>query len=178
MARGGSPRSTSTRTARSREGRRAPRVRVARLPGADDLPLPFYASDGAAGADLAAAVDGELVIEPGARALVPTGLCIELPPGYEAQVRPRSGLALHHGVLLPNAPGTIDADYRGELSVILLNAGSEPFTVKRGDRIAQIVVAPATRVRWEAAARLGATRRGAGGFGHSGRQSRRGKESS
>jgi dUTP pyrophosphatase len=154
------------------------RVRVARRPGAEDLPLPFYATDGAAGADLAAAVDGELVIEPGARALVPTGLCIELPPGYEAQVRPRSGLALDHGVLLPNAPGTIDADYRGELSVILLNAGREPFTVKRGDRIAQIVVAPATRVRWEAAARLGDTRRGTGGFGHSGRRTRREEESS
>jgi len=153
--------------------RRAVRVRVARLPGAEDLPLPFYATDGAAGADLAAAVDGELVIEPGARALVPTGLCLELPPGYEAQVRPRSGLALHHGVLLPNAPGTIDSDYRGELSVILLNAGSEAFTVKRGDRIAQIVVAPVTRVRWEEAARLGDTRRGAGGFGHSGRRAPR-----
>lgn len=173
MARGGSPRRASTRAARSREGRRAVRVCVVRLPGAEDLPLPFYASDGAAGADLAAAVEGELVIEPGARALVPTGLSIELPPGYEAQVRPRSGLALRYGVLLPNAPGTIDSDYRGELSVILLNAGNEPFTVKRGDRIAQIVVAPATRVRWEAVARLGETRRGAGGFGHSGRRARR-----
>lgn len=173
MARGGSPRSTSTRPARSRGTRRALRVRVARLPGAEDLPLPFYASDGAAGADLAAAVDGELVIEPGARALVPTGLRIELPPGYEAQVRPRSGLALHHGVLLPNAPGTIDSDYRGELSVILLNAGSQPFTVKRGDRIAQIVVAPVSRATWEEAAQLDETRRGAGGFGHSGRRARR-----
>lgn len=168
MARGGSPRSTPVGAARGREGRRAVRVRVVRLPGAEDLPLPFYASAGAAGADLAAAVDGELVIEPGARALVPTGLAIELPPGYEAQVRPRSGLALRYGVLLPNAPGTIDADYRGELSVILLNAGKEPFTVKRGDRIAQLVVAPATRVHWEAADRLGETPRGAGGFGHSG----------
>jgi dUTP pyrophosphatase len=145
------------------------RVRVARLPGAEDLPLPLYATEGAAGADLAAAVDGELVIEPGARALVPTGLCLELPPGYEAQVRPRSGLALHHGVLLPNAPGTIDSDYRGELRVILWNGGSEPFTVKRGDRIAQIVVAPVTRACWEEAPRLEDTPRGAGGFGHSGR---------
>jgi dUTP pyrophosphatase len=149
---------------------RALRVRVARVPGAEDLPLPFYATDGAAGADLAAAVDGELVIEPGARALVPTGLRVELPAGFEAQVRPRSGLALRHGVLLPNAPGTIDSDYRGELSVILLNAGPEPFTVKRGDRIAQLVVAPVTRVRWEEAERLAETRRGAGGFGHSGRR--------
>jgi dUTP pyrophosphatase len=178
VARGGSPRSTSARgarkeTVRSRTVCRDVRVRVARLPGAEDLPLPHYATDGAAGADLAAAVDGELVIEPGARALVPTGLSIEVPPGYEAQIRPRSGLALHHGVLLPNAPGTIDSDYRGELSVILWNAGGEPFTVKRGDRIAQIVVAPVTRVRWEPAARLGETPRGAGGFGHTGRRARR-----
>jgi len=151
-------------------------VRVARLPGAEDLPLPTYATDGAAGADLAAAVDGELVIEPGARALVPTGLVFEIPPGYEAQVRPRSGLALHHGVLLPNAPGTIDSDYRGEVSVILMNAGSEPFTVRRGDRIAQVVVAPVTRARWEPAAKLAATARGAGGFGHTGRRSRREEE--
>lgn len=168
MARGGSPRSSSTRAALGREGRRAVRVRVRRLPGSEDLPLPRYASDGAAGADLAAAVDGELVIEPGARALVPTGLCLELPPGYEGQVRPRSGLALRHGVLLPNAPGTIDSDYRGELKVILLNAGNEPFTIRRGDRIAQLVVAPVTRARWELAASLRETRRGAGGFGHSG----------
>ena len=168
MARGGSPRSTSARGARERM-----RVRVVRLPGAEDLPLPHYATDGAAGADLAAAVDGELVIEPGARALVPTGLSIELPPGYEAQVRPRSGLALRHGVLLPNAPGTIDADYRGEVSVILWNAGSEAFPVRRGDRIAQLVVAPITRAHWEPAERLGETPRGAGGFGHTGRRTRR-----
>jgi len=150
--------------------RRAVRVRVARVAGAEDLPLPHYATDGAAGADLAAAVEGELVIEPGARSLVPTGVRLELPPGYEAQVRPRSGLALHHGVILPNAPGTIDCDYRGEVAVILLNAGREPFTVKRGDRIAQLVVAPVTRVRWEEAGRLGETPRGAGGFGHTGRR--------
>jgi dUTP pyrophosphatase len=153
-------------------------VRVVRLPGAEDLPLPHYATDGAAGADLAAAVDGELVIEPGARTLVPTGLAIELPPGFEAQVRPRSGLALHHGVVLPNAPGTIDCDYRGELSVILWNAGPEPFTVKRGDRVAQLVVAPVTRARWEPAAALGATPRGAGGFGHTGRRRRREEDGS
>lgn len=178
MARGGSPRSTSSRTLRDPGTRGGPplRVRVARLAGAEDMPLPSYATDGSAGADLAAAVDGELVIEPGARALVPTGLCFEIPPGYEAQVRPRSGLALHHGVLLPNAPGTIDSDYRGEVSVILLNAGSEPFTVKRGDRIAQVVVAPVTRARWEQARRLGATSRGAGGFGHTGRAARREEE--
>jgi dUTP pyrophosphatase len=173
VARDGSPRSTSARGARDRKVGRAVRVRVTRLPGAEDLPLPHYATDGAAGADLAAAVVGELVIEPGARALVPTGLAIELPPGLEAQVRPRSGLALHHGVLLPNAPGTIDCDYRGELSVILWNAGSEPFTVRRGDRIAQLVVAPVTRAHWEPAAQLGETPRGAGGFGHTGRRTRR-----
>jgi dUTP pyrophosphatase len=166
------------RGARERTRRRAVRVRVVRLPGAEDLPLPHYATEGAAGADLAAAVDGELVIEPGARALVPTGLSIELPPGYEAQVRPRSGLALRHGVLLPNAPGTIDADYRGEVSVILWNAGSEPFPVKRGDRIAQLVVSPVARARWVPAERLGGTRRGAGGFGHTGRQTRREEGSS
>jgi dUTP pyrophosphatase len=146
-------------------------VRVAQVAGAEDLPLPAYASDGAAGADLAAAVEGELVIEPGARALVPTGLRIAVPAGFEAQVRPRSGLALQHGVVLPNAPGTIDSDYRGELQVILWNAGSEPFAVRRGDRIAQLVLAPVARVEWRAVAEgeLGATARGAGGFGHSGR---------
>jgi dUTP pyrophosphatase len=140
--------------------------------GAEDLPLPVYASDGAAGADLAAAVEGELVIEPGGRALVPTGLRIALPRGYEAQVRPRSGLALQHGVLLPNAPGTIDADYRGEIRVILLNAGREPFVVRRGDRIAQLVVAPVLRARFEAVDALDETARGAGGFGHTGRGAR------
>jgi dUTP pyrophosphatase len=146
-------------------------VRVARLSGSEDLPLPVYATDGAAGADLAAAVEGELVIEPGARAIVPTGLCIAVPAGFEAQVRPRSGLALQHGVVLPNAPGTIDSDYRGEVRVILWNTGSEPFSVRRGDRIAQLVLAPVARgtFRLVDAAELGATLRGAGGFGHSGR---------
>jgi len=143
-----------------------------RAAGAEDLPLPPYATDGAAGADLAAAVDGELVIEPGARALVPTGLHIALPPGYEAQVRPRSGLALHHGLLLPNAPGTIDADYRGEVKVIVLNAGSEPFTLRRGDRIAQLVVAPVARAVFEETDSLADTARGAGGFGHTGHEGR------
>jgi dUTP pyrophosphatase len=152
-------------------------VRVTRVAGAEDLPLPRYATDGAAGADLAAAVQGELVIEPGARALVPTGLCIAVPEGFEAQVRPRSGLALRHGVVLPNAPGTIDADYRGEIQVILLNAGTEPFAVRRGDRIAQLVVAPVARAAFAEVGVLDATRRGAGGFGHSGRGGRRGEPS-
>ena len=160
----------ATRARASRPGARGRgvRVRVARVEGAEDLPLPRYATAGAAGLDLAAAVVGELVIEPGARALVPTGLCIALPPGYEAQVRPRSGLALRDGVLLPNAPGTIDADYRGEVSVILMNAGHEPFTVRRGDRVAQLVIAPVVQAQLVEVAALDATGRGAGGFGHTG----------
>jgi dUTP diphosphatase len=143
-------------------------VRIARVAGAEDLPLPAYATTGAAGVDLAAAVTEECVLEPNARALVPTGFAIELPPGFEAQVRPRSGLALRHGVVLPNAPGTIDSDYRGEIRVILWNTGSEPFVVKRGDRIAQLVVAPVARVRWVLADSLDGTARGDGGFGHTG----------
>jgi dUTP pyrophosphatase len=119
--------------------------------------------------DLCAAVDEDLVIAPGERVLVPSGFAIELPEGYEAQVRPRSGLALRHGVTLPNAPGTIDADYRGEIKVILMNLGDENFTVRRGERIAQLVVAPVTRVVWREVSDLGRTLRGDGGFGHTGR---------
>jgi dUTP pyrophosphatase len=144
-------------------------VRIARMPGAEDLPLPRYATAGAAGLDLPAAVQGERVLAPGERALIPTGFRIELPPGYEAQVRPRSGLALHHGVLLPNAPGTIDSDYRGELRVILWNTGPEPFRLRRGDRVAQLVVAPVARLEWVPVQALDDTARGEGGFGHSGR---------
>jgi dUTP pyrophosphatase len=147
-------------------------VRIARLPGAEDLPLPAYATAGAAGLDLPAAVDGERVLAPGERALVPTGFRIELPPGFEAQVRPRSGLALRHGVVLPNAPGTIDSDYRGELRVILWNTGSEPFVLRRGDRVAQLVVAPVARAVLVPVAALGETPRGEGGFGHTGRSGR------
>jgi dUTP pyrophosphatase len=143
-------------------------VRIARLPGAEDLPLPRYATAGAAGLDLPAAVAGERVFAPGERALVPTGFAIELPEGYEAQVRPRSGLALRCGVVLPNAPGTIDSDYRGELQVIVWNAGGEPFVLRRGDRIAQLVVAPVARAALVEVASLGETARGAGGFGHTG----------
>jgi dUTP pyrophosphatase len=120
-------------------------------------------------------VRGELRIEPGGRALVPTGLRIAVPPGCEAQVRPRSGLALRHGIVLPNAPGTIDSDYRGEIQVILLNAGSEPFTVRRGDRIAQLVLAPVLHAEWLEVADLEETPRGAGGFGHSGLRAREGE---
>ena len=164
----------ATRARASRNGARARgvRVRVARVAGTEDLALPSYATAGSAGLDLAAAVDGELVLEPGARALIPTGLSIALPAGYEAQVQPRSGLALRSGVLLPNAPGTIDADYRGEISVILMNAGHEPFTVRRGDRIAQLVVAPVARALLVEVASLAATARGVGGFGHTGVASR------
>jgi dUTP pyrophosphatase len=144
------------------------RVRVARVPGAEDLPLPAPATPGAAGLDLRAAVDGELVIEPGARALVPTGLRVAIPDGYEGQVRPRSGLAWRHGITLPNTPGTIDCDYRGEVQVILLNTGREPVTVRRGDRIAQLVIGPVVRARFEEVAELDATERGERGFGSSG----------
>jgi dUTP pyrophosphatase len=144
------------------------RVRIARLRGAEDLPLPSRATSGSSGFDLHAAVDTDQTIAPGDRALIPTGLRIAVPPGYEAQVRPRSGLALRHGIVLPNAPGTIDSDYRGEIRVILLNAGTEPFAVRRGDRIAQLVIAPVARAAFELVDELDGTARGAGGFGHTG----------
>lgn len=144
------------------------RVLVQRLPHAEGLPLPAYATEGAAGMDLLAA--REVTIPPGGRALVPTGLCIALPEGYEMQVRPRSGLALRHGVTVLNTPGTVDSDYRGEVGVILLNTGAEPFAVARGERIAQAVFAPVTRAAWEEVVMLPETRRGAGGFGSTGRR--------
>ncbi len=144
-----------------------PRLRVFRTAGAEDLPLPGYATEGAAGLDLRAAVPSRLVLAPGERALVPTGLRIAVPAGYEGQVRPRSGLALRHGIVLPNAPGTIDSDYRGEVQVILWNTGAEPFAIARGDRIAQLVIAPVVRVAVEEGA-LDATSRGSGGFGSTG----------
>jgi dUTP pyrophosphatase len=147
----------------------APVIQVTRLPHAEGLALPSYATEGAAGMDLLAAVTAPLVIPPGGRALVPTGLRLALPPGHELQIRPRSGFALKHGILLPNSPGTIDEDYRGELGVILLNAGTEPFTVERGMRIAQAVLAPVTRAAWQEVAALPDTARGAGGFGSTGR---------
>ena len=141
---------------------------VTRVAGNDDLPLPSYASDGASGLDLRAAVREPLVLAPGERALVPTGLRLALPGGFEGQVRARSGLALKHGIVLPNAPGTIDADYRGELSVILWNTSREPFVVKRGDRIAQLVVARVARVAWRELAEPPESARGEGGFGSTG----------
>ena len=144
------------------------KILVQRLPHAECLPLPSYATDGAAAMDLLAAVAGPVVIAPGARALLPTGLCVALPPGHEWQIRPRSGLALKHGIALVNAPGTIDEDYRGEVGVILLNTGTEPFTVERGMRLAQAVLAPVTRGHFAEVAELPATTRGAGGFGSTG----------
>ena len=144
------------------------RVRIARLPGSEDLPLPAYASEGAAGADLRAAVKEPLRLAPGARVAVPTGLRIELPLGYEAQLRPRSGLARKHGITLSNAPATIDADYRGEIQVLLWNAGGEGFEIQRGDRIAQLVVAPVVRAEWEEVAELSDSARGRDGFGSTG----------
>lgn len=143
-------------------------VRVTRLPGAEDLPLPSYETAHAAGMDLRAAVEGPLVLAPGARALVPTGIAIALPEGTEAQVRPRSGLAFRNGISMVNTPGTIDADYRGEIRVILINHGQEPFTIQRGDRIAQLVIAPVLRAEWLECDSLDDTPRGTGGFGHTG----------
>jgi len=143
-------------------------VAVKRLPHGADLPLPGYATADAAGMDLTAAVQADLVLKPGGRAIVPTGIAIALPPGYEAQVRPRSGLAAKNGVTVLNAPGTIDADYRGEVGVILVNHGDADFTVTRGMRIAQMVFAPVSPARWTEAAELPATARGAGGFGSTG----------
>lgn len=143
-------------------------VRVRRLVHAEGLDLPAYATDGAAGMDVRAAVSGSLTIEPGAVALVPTGLEVEVPVGYEVQVRPRSGLALHHRVTLLNSPGTIDSDYRGEVQVIMVNLGPEPFEIGRGDRIAQLVLAPVARAEWDCADSLEQSTRGEGGFGHTG----------
>jgi len=131
--------------------------------------LPARATEGSSGYDLHAAVDGDVVIAAGERVLIATGFSIAVPVGYEAQIRPRSGLALKYGIVLPNAPGTIDADYRGELKVIVMNAGAEPFAVRRGDRIAQLVIAPVEVAEWREVAELSPSVRGAGGFGHSGR---------
>ena len=143
-------------------------VAVRRLPGAAGLPLPAYATDASAGMDLHAAVEADLALAPGTRALVPTGIAIALPDGHEGQVRPRSGLASRHGITVLNSPGTIDADYRGEVSVLLANLGEEDVTVSRGMRIAQLVVAPVARVTWREVERLPESERGAGGFGSTG----------
>ena len=141
------------------------KVGIVRLPHAADLPLPAYATEGSAGMDLLAAVPEDVVLQPGKRVLVPNGIAIELPLGVEAQVRPRSGLAARHGLTVLNAPGTIDADYRGEVQVLLINHGSERVSVTRGMRIAQLVIAPVVRASLREAPALDATTRGKGGFG-------------
>jgi dUTP pyrophosphatase len=141
-------------------------VQVKRLPHGQGLELPRYATQGAAGMDVLAAED--VTLAPGARHAVATGLAVAIPPGYEIQVRPRSGLALKHGIGVPNTPGTIDSDYRGELKVILINHGAEPFAIRRGDRVAQLVLAPVTLAEWAEVAELDETTRGAGGFGSTG----------
>ena len=147
-------------------------VQVRRLPHGEGLELPRYATAGAAGMDVLSAE--EFVLEPGARHAVATGLALAIPPGYEIQVRPRSGLALKHGISVPNTPGTIDSDYRGELKVILINHSGEPFPIHRGDRIAQLVLAPVTLAAWVEVAELDETERGAGGFGSTGGHARLG----
>jgi dUTP pyrophosphatase len=144
-------------------------VQVVRLPHAEGLPLPAYATEGAAGLDLLAAIAGPLTVAPGQRMLVPTGLCVALPPGHELQIRPRSGLALRQGITLLNTPGTIDEDYRGEIQVVLINTGDEPVVIERGMRIAQAVLAPVLRITWREAEMLPGTPRGALGFGSTGR---------
>lgn len=144
-------------------------VQIVQEPHAADLPLPAYETDDSAGMDLRAAVDEEVIVHPRQRKLIPTGIRIALPPGTEAQVRPRSGLAVRHGISMVNAPGTIDADYRGEIQVILINHGQEAFTIQRGDRIAQLIIAPVLHAEWDPVDDLDETRRGEGGFGHTGR---------
>ena len=143
-------------------------VALTRLPGNDDIALPRYETAQSAGLDLAAAVTAAVVLAPGGRAAIPTGLAIALPPGHEAQIRPRSGLAARNGVTVLNAPGTVDADYRGEIKVVLVNLGDEPFAVERGMRIAQMVVAPVTRIAWDEVDALPDSARGEGGFGSTG----------
>ena len=148
------------------------KVAIRRLPHAEDLPLPRYESEHAAGLDLMACLAADLVLPPGGRALVPTGFAIALPDGFEAQVRPRSGLAARHGVTVLNAPGTIDSDYRGEVAVVLVNLGEAIFELRRGERVAQLLIAPVAACEWRAEttrAALGETHRGAGGYGSTGK---------
>ena len=141
-------------------------IAVKRLPHGEGLPLPHYATDGAAGMDVVSAED--VTLAPGSRHAVATGFAMAIPAGYEVQVRPRSGLALKHGITVPNTPGTIDSDYRGELKIILINHGQQPFAILRGDRVAQLVLAPVTRAAWVEAEHLDETARGDGGFGSTG----------
>jgi dUTP pyrophosphatase len=144
------------------------KIRLIRLRGCDDLQMPFYASEGASGMDIAACPDEAVVLEPGDIRLIPTGIAVAVPEGYEAQIRPRSGLALKYGIGMVNSPGTIDSDYRGEIGIILVNWGRKPFTVNRGDRIAQMVISPVCKAVITEVAELDETDRGQGGFGHSG----------
>ncbi|HVY13067.1 MAG TPA: dUTP diphosphatase [Alphaproteobacteria bacterium] len=144
------------------------KIAIQRLPHAEDLALPAYATEGSAGMDVLAAVERDTIIEPGKRALIPTGLAIALPENFEAQVRARSGLAAKNGLCVLNGPGTVDADYRGEIKIILANLGDQPFTVTRGMRIAQLVIAPVTKACWQEVAELPASMRGQGGFGSTG----------
>ncbi len=147
----------------------AVRIQITRInPSLQDISVPAYATEGSAGMDIKAAVQEALTLKPGETALVPTGFAIALPPGFEAQIRPRSGLAIKHGIGILNAPGTIDSDYRGEVKVILTNFGTRDFVIRRGDRIAQMVIARYERAEWEERERLDDTGRGAGGFGHTG----------
>ncbi len=146
-----------------------PTVEIRRLPHGKGLDLPFYATTHAAGADLRAAIDQDMTIEPGEKALIPTGFAMALPDNFEAQVRPRSGLALKHAITVLNTPGTIDADYRGEVGVILINHSDVPFHIQRGDRIAQMIIAPFVQADFQAVSELSETERGAGGFGSSGK---------
>jgi dUTP pyrophosphatase len=145
-------------------------VAVRLLPHGEGLALPVYSTTGSAGADVHAALPegNDIVLEPGTRAAIPTGLTVAIPNGYEIQVRPRSGLASKHGITVVNAPGTIDSDYRGEVKVLLVNLGTEPFTIRRGERIAQLVLAPVTQIEWMETAQLPETARGEGGFGSTG----------
>jgi dUTP pyrophosphatase len=143
-------------------------IRFVRLPHGGDLPAPARGSEASAGSDLRAAVEATITLGPGERALIPTGIAVEIPPGWEGQVRPRSGLARDHGVTVLNAPGTIDADYRGEIGVLLVNLGAQPYPVRRGQRIAQIVFAPVASAAWREVPRLETSDRGAGGFGSTG----------
>lgn len=143
-------------------------VKIRRIPGRGNLPLPSYMTSHAAGMDIYADVDSDIVLSPGERTLVPTGISIQLPDGYEAQIRPRSGLALRNGVTLVNSPGTIDPDYRGEIGVIIINHGAEPFMIRRGERIAQMVFAPFASAELFETEELAETPRGDGGFGHTG----------
>jgi dUTP pyrophosphatase len=143
-------------------------ISIVQAPGTEDLPLPAYETDGSAGMDLRAAIEKEVVLQPGERTAVSTGIMVAIPPGYEAQVRPRSGRARREGLGLINSPGTLDSDFRGIVEVLVINLGQEPLRIKRGDRVAQMVVAPVVRVVWKPVTALDGTARGAGGFGHTG----------